>query len=166
MYPETVALILIVIMGFSLIQYYFIVPAGIQPKTNQENINNGYWGLPNSDFDWCEYNYLLTQYIAEPWNSITSLLYVIVAMIGQYYLSLTVPKHIYDNSKDIQFLGWILIAIGCGSTLFHSTLLYKTQLVDELPMYYLVSYASVILFTRYDFKINKNRKLKTKKIIK
>jgi hypothetical protein len=35
--------------------------------------------------------------------------------------------------------------VGVGSTIFHATLLYSSQLLDELPMFYLVLSAAFIL---------------------
>ena len=58
---------------------------------------------------------------------------------------------------DIKFLGFVLICIGIGSTLFHATLLYEAQLLDELPMHWLVSYASILLYTRNDWKVKVQR---------
>ncbi|MEC7934119.1 MAG: ceramidase domain-containing protein, partial [Pseudomonadota bacterium] len=38
---------------------------------------SGYWPAPTADFDWCELNYVYTPYIAELWNSVTSLLFLV-----------------------------------------------------------------------------------------
>lgn len=35
--------------------------------------------------------------------------------------------------------------VGLGSILFHATLLYETQLTDELPMVYVASYFLAVL---------------------
>ena len=36
--------------------------------------------------------------------------------------------------------------VGIGSFIFHATLLFEAQLMDELPMIYVSSYCSLILF--------------------
>ena len=36
--------------------------------------------------------------------------------------------------------------VGIGSFIFHATLLFEAQLMDELPMIYVASYCTAILF--------------------
>ena len=155
MYPQTVVLSLILIMSLTVIQYFLFTPSGIQNNNNNNNNNNfefeGYWSPMTGDFDWCEYNYLLTKYIAEPWNTFTSIIYCIVSIISIYFISIYIPSSIY--TKDIKFCAFLLCLIGIGSTLFHATLLYKHQLCDEMPMQWLVCYASVMFYTRNDYKL-------------
>lgn len=88
----------------------------------------GYWGNPTASEDWCEYNYVRSFYIAEYWNSITSLTHCILAAYG---LALA-----FKQNWKRRFL-FPLIAfffVGVGSIAFHGTLTFSGQAVDELSM--------------------------------
>lgn len=87
-----------------------------------------FWGPPSATIDWCEENYLFTPYIAEVVNAFTNIGFVLLA-----------THHIYSTFKNR--LGWMYIfislgfaSVGLGSFMFHSTLLYEHQMMDELPM--------------------------------
>lgn len=88
----------------------------------------GYWGEPTSTLDWCEENYIVTQYIAEFWNTLSNLAMIVPSFAGLYYA--------FRNNLERRFmLCFISLAlVGCGSWNFHMTLLYEMQLFDELPM--------------------------------
>jgi dihydroceramidase len=94
------------------------------PKTSFEP----YWGAPSATIDWCEENYLFSPYIAEIVNALTNIGFVLLAI-----------HHIYSTFKNDH--GWMYIfislgfaSVGIGSFMFHSTLWYEHQLMDELPM--------------------------------
>jgi len=89
-----------------------------------------YWGKPTASIDWCEPNYIVSPYIAEFWNSISSLWLCVLAIFGLYVSKLDS----LDRRVPIAYLG--LCIVGIGSTAFHATLLYEHQLLDELPMIY------------------------------
>lgn len=87
-----------------------------------------YWGPPSATIDWCEENYLFTPYIAELINSLTNIGFILLAI-----------HHIYSTFKNKHGLLYIFISlgfasVGIGSFMFHSTLWYEHQLMDELPM--------------------------------
>ena len=91
-----------------------------------------------STVDWCEQNYILSEYVAEYWNTLTGLCLILSGVL--YY------KNNYDwiqkNSRyKISFvkISAILVFVGIGTMLFHSTLYYPFQLLDELPMILLVN---------------------------
>lgn len=42
----------------------------------------GYWGPQTSTIEWCEENYAVSPYIAEFWNTISSLVMAYVAIAG------------------------------------------------------------------------------------
>ena len=74
------SIVLFLLVGSCCLSYYWIIPEAIgHGKTI--NDNDGYWGLPTGEFNWCEYNYTWSYYISEPFNAISSLLYVIGSMI-------------------------------------------------------------------------------------
>lgn len=97
---------------------------------------SGYWGPVTSTIDWCEENYVFSPYIAEMVNSLTNLIFVILAL-----------QHLYSAIKNNH--GWLYVFtsigfgfVGFGSFLFHMSLRYEYQMMDELPMVY----ATAILF--------------------
>ena len=90
---------------------------------------HGYWGPVTSNIDWCESNYEVTYYIAEFWNTLTTVAMILPPIIGA--LSSFTKMHV-----ELRYLMpfFMLIVVGLGSGLFHMTLLYEMQLMDELPM--------------------------------
>ncbi|RMC07514.1 hypothetical protein DUI87_16988 [Hirundo rustica rustica] len=116
---------------------------------------DGYWGSPTSTLEWCEENYAVSYYIAEFWNTVSNLIFILPPIYGAIqtykdglekrylaaYLCLTaciscmylkiLPVCYYaDDSFDL------FSAVGLGSWCFHMTLKYEMQLLDELPMIY------------------------------
>jgi dihydroceramidase len=92
----------------------------------------GFWGMPTSTVDWCEANYAVTPFICEFFNTISSLAMIVAGGLGAF-----VHRRVFDR--------WMLAAFGClgvvglGSVAFHATLRFEFQLLDELPMLYLVT---------------------------
>lgn len=96
---------------------------------NNDQSMNGYWGPVTSTIDWCESNYVVTYYIAEFWNSLSNLFFIVPPLIvcAKLWSSPRVDK--------IYLLSLIYMAFtGLGSIAFHSTLKYEMQLWDELSM--------------------------------
>ncbi|CAD1812966.1 Ceramidase family protein [Candida parapsilosis] len=91
---------------------------------------NGYWGIPTSTIDWCEENYVVSTYIAEAINTTTNAFFMCLAVFAIYQA--------FHNHLEKRFMwtsaGFFLV--GLGSWLFHMTLKYHFQLLDELPMIY------------------------------
>ena len=88
----------------------------------------GYWGKPTATLDWCEKNYLVTYYIAEFWNTITNLSMIIPPIYG--------IMNAYEQGIERRYriCYALLLLTGIGSWMFHMTLLFNMQLLDELPM--------------------------------
>lgn len=90
----------------------------------------GYWGIPTSTIDWCEENYVVSPYMAEALNTVTNAGFIAVAIYAIYQC--------IRNKQEKRFIftacGFLLV--GIGSWLFHMTLKYEYQLLDELPMLY------------------------------
>ncbi|KAI9449843.1 ceramidase [Russula earlei] len=101
--------------------------------------NSGYWGPVTSTLDWCEVNYQFSHYVAEISNTFSNLFFILISLYGAY-LS-------YKESLPARYLvGFAGCAlVGLGSSFFHATLLYETQLMDELPMIYVASYLLAVL---------------------
>eukprot|EP01084_Bolivina_argentea_P246120 411954_1 len=146
MRPSTVVISLCCMLTITTTSYYFYVPSALVEDNNAKNLS-GYWGEPNSDFDWCEANYHFSYYIAEPWNTITGVTYILVGTILYlYYKQLTTAHNI--NINHLLTLLLILIPLGLGTCLFHGTLQYEMQLLDEFPMYYFITYGFVLMYER------------------
>lgn len=92
--------------------------------------DRGYWGKITSTIDWCEENYVISPYVAEWSNTMTNGLFVIIALYSMY-CSLR-------NGMEFRFhlVSFGFALVGVGSWLFHMTLQYRYQLLDELPMIY------------------------------
>lgn len=90
----------------------------------------GYWDSVTSTIDWCEENYVVSPYVAEAMNTISNSVFIILALFA---LS-SVIRNKLETRFAIIALGFMLV--GIGSWLFHMTLKYEFQLLDELPMIY------------------------------
>jgi dihydroceramidase len=90
----------------------------------------GYWGNVTATLDWCEENYSHSHYVAEFYNTFSNLIFLAFAIFGM--------KNCYSEKLEARFY-WTytgLLTVGVGSFLFHGTLQYHYQLLDELPMIY------------------------------
>jgi len=90
----------------------------------------GYWGHRTSAVDWCESNYTWNYYVAEFFNTITSLPAFFLALHGLYL------AYKYGYNKRFFVMNLMMGMVGLGSAAFHGTLLYTGQILDELPMVY------------------------------
>ena len=91
----------------------------------------GVWGIPTASIDWCEQNYAVTRWIAEFWNTLSSLAMVAVGLLG-----LLTRRF----SRGVRLAFGLLVLVGLGSIAFHATLRFGLQMLDELPMLYLVTW--------------------------
>jgi hypothetical protein len=86
----------------------------------------GFWGPISSSIDWCERNYVISQYIAEFWNSMSSFIIILFAFAGMW------------QSRQLEWKYWLfhlsIVFVGLGSICFHGTLTWMGQFGDELPM--------------------------------
>ncbi|KAH3680649.1 hypothetical protein WICMUC_000206 [Wickerhamomyces mucosus] len=92
--------------------------------------HEAHWEDVTSTIDWCEENYVVTSYIAEAINTISNSIFIILALFASYSA--------WKNKLELRFIGISLgfMLVGIGSWLFHMTLKYEFQLLDELPMIY------------------------------
>src|SRR5271169_3042764 len=98
----------------------------------------GFWGTPTSTVDWCELNYAVTPFICEFFNTISSL-----AMIAAGLLGGLLHRRVFDQGILVAF--GLLGVVGVGSIAFHGTLRFELQMLDELPMLYLVTLIAYLL---------------------
>tara|TARA_A100001015_G_C14892693_1_gene673098 strand:+ start:442 stop:1104 length:663 start_codon:yes stop_codon:yes gene_type:complete len=98
----------------------------------------------SSPMRWCETRigdvFIYSSYIIEFWNSVTSLFFCLFGIYGYY-------MHCNMNLDNIPWL--YLFAIGATSTLFHATLSFIGQFLDELSIILLITYC-----LRVYYKIN------------
>lgn len=135
----------------------------------------GYWGNRTATIDWCENNYEVTYYIAEFWNTVSNLILILFPLYGIYWSLKHISfanKYSTNQKKYFKIPTSLLIChfglslVGVGSWMFHMTLLYPMQLLDELPMIFgsgILIYANYeTLLSIYYFK-KKQKRLSNKK---
>lgn len=98
----------------------------------------GFWGTPTSTVDWCELNYVVTPFVCEFFNTVSSL-----AMVTAGVLGITLHRRVFDRGTLWAF--GLLGVVGIGSIAFHGTLKFELQLLDEIPMLYLVTLMAYLL---------------------
>ena len=108
----------------------------------------GYWSPSTSSIDWCERNYVKTKYLAEFWNSISSLSMCFLAIL------LLIQGFIYKIEKRFLCMSIAFGIVGFGSFYFHGTLTFYGQMLDELPMVYSMITCFYILFRMNSFHQN------------
>ena len=91
----------------------------------------GFWGVPTASIDWCEQNYAVVPWVAEFWNTLSSL-----AMVGAGTLGVSTRRF----APGVRVAFALLVGVGLGSVAFHGTLRFGLQMLDELPMLYLVTW--------------------------
>lgn len=76
----------------------------------------GFWGETTATIDWCELNYERSFYVAEFWNTLSNLLFV---LLGLYGLAQS-AKQGFEWRFHACFIG--IMVTGIGSAMFHGTL--------------------------------------------
>ena len=85
-----------------------------------------FWGKPDVSVRFCENKYVVSNYIAEYYNTMSALSYVIVGLL--FY------------KTKLKKLSKIIILLGIGTALLHSTLRFYGQWLDEISMLILSFY--------------------------
>mmetsp|Transcript_62392 Transcript_62392/g.184612 ORF Transcript_62392/g.184612 Transcript_62392/m.184612 type:complete len:357 (-) Transcript_62392:262-1332(-) len=97
-----------------------------------DSLLNRYWEPHTSSIDFCETNYLLTPYVVEPHNVLSSLWGLsLFGLVG-------ILRGNPTNERRFDLAYGVLIIIGLGSAALHGSLHWAFQGADELPMIYLV----------------------------
>jgi dihydroceramidase len=96
----------------------------------------GFWGPPTASIDWCEQNYALLPWVCEAFNTFSSLAMVLAGALG-------LSRQTFAPKVRAAFA--LLVLVGLGSIAFHATLRFGLQMLDELPMLYLVTWMAWIL---------------------
>ena len=79
-----------------------------------------FWGKPDVSVSFCEEKYVVSDYIAEYYNTMSALSYVIVGIL--FYRT------------RLKELSIIMILLGLGTALLHGTLRFYGQWLDEISM--------------------------------
>ncbi|KAL2870528.1 ceramidase [Aspergillus lucknowensis] len=93
-----------------------------------------FWGPQTSYLNFCEEDYVITRYVAEFINTLSS---GVFCLFGLYGLTQLRKKQQASISRAIPYLG--LIGVGVCSAGYHMTLKYHTQMSDELSMHLLTT---------------------------
>ncbi|GMM57512.1 alkaline dihydroceramidase [Maudiozyma humilis] len=110
-----------------------------------EEPQSGFWGNTTAIIDWCEENYVVSHYIAEWSNTLTNFMFILVA---SYFTYGSIRNKL---EKRFIIIGFFFALVGFGSWLFHMTLKFRFQLLDELPMVYATSTPAWSLFCELDW---------------
>lgn len=94
-----------------------------------------FWNITSS-IDWCEENWMYSNYIAEFWNTLSSFSMVISGLYLLYTQnnSTNLMKLKHYKLLNLNLTSIFMIIIGFGSVLFHMTLSRYSQALDEVPM--------------------------------
>lgn len=84
-----------------------------------------------ANIDWCEANYATLDWVAEAWNTFSSIPMSFIALYGFW----RAKQHLKWETRWAMAWG-LLGVVGVGSALFHATLRHMFQAADELPMLY------------------------------
>ena len=79
-----------------------------------------FWGSPDVSVSFCEDKYVVSNYIAEYYNTMSALSYVIVGL--------------FFYKTRLKNLSKIIILLGLGTALLHGTLRFYGQWLDEISM--------------------------------
>ncbi|KAI1350169.1 alkaline dihydroceramidase [Xylaria sp. FL0043] len=101
----------------------------------------GFWGEKTVTLNFCEEDYVMSYYCAEVCNTISNALFLWLGVRGIKGCI----KYGHSPIFFVTFIGYIIV--GCGSTLFHATLKYPMQLVDELAMIYTTCFMAYATFS-------------------
>jgi dihydroceramidase len=126
-------------------------PSDVKHFEPELDTNIGYWSPSTSSIDWCERNYVVTQYIAEFWNCLSSFSMCILG--GILFI-----RGLYNKIETRFLLSSLGFGfVGLGSAYFHGTLTHLGQMADELPMVY-----SMIIWWFILFRMNEFKQIKSK----
>lgn len=101
----------------------------------------------SSPIKWCEGIYQYSDYIAEFWNTITSMSFTIFAIYG-YHIHSKYKFGKLNVSRNLWFLSGL---IGPTSMIFHATLSFFGQFIDEVSVMVYLFYCMKIIHKNTNF---------------
>ena len=92
------------------------------------NRDGGYWGPVTATVDWCEHNYVHSVYIAEFWNTLSNIGFILFGLYGlrMCWLEKLERRFVVVYAS--------IVVVGAGSAAYHCTLTKIGQQGDETPM--------------------------------
>ena len=107
-----------------------------------EEVNNNSL-LTRRGYDWCENNEVVVKGVSEFGNTITCLFYIMYAIYGFYWIyKMNIPHFI---RTQLTILCSLIFFIGVGTGIYHATLTYFGELIDEFSISLFVIYSSYII---------------------
>ncbi|KAF8243157.1 alkaline phytoceramidase [Wilcoxina mikolae CBS 423.85] len=103
-----------------------------------EGVLSSAWEPRTSTINFCELDYYITPYIAEFINTISNLLFLYLAGHGLWHSS--------TGDTVVLWSYGLLGLVGLGSTMFHGSLKFPAQMVDEMAMVYAVATVTYAVF--------------------
>ena len=88
--------------------------------------------------NFCEMDYVYSNMIAEYYNTLSNIPMILLGYYGYYY-------H-YKLHRQVNYRFIVLMIIGVGSFVFHTTMSRFGQLLDEIPMIWLNSFLLFDMF--------------------
>jgi hypothetical protein len=123
MHPGIVLATLGLTLMFTTTIYYVRIPPDLSSGLSNRS-SSGYWGIPNAEFDWCEFNYVTSFYIAEPINSFSMIsFFVVVFRIFKHF------RPVLSTCANANMLLFEIVLVALGSFAFHATLQYRSALI-------------------------------------
>jgi len=113
-------------------------------------MEHGYWGLSTSTVDFCEPNYVYSRYVAEFFNTLSSIPIFLSGVIGIYHCKRE------ELGLEFSICYGMLAVIGMGSVAFHATLLREGQVLDEIPMLWGALMFTYALIQAQDFRLRRS----------
>ena len=103
-----------------------------------------YRGWDVASIDFCEENFATSSVVAEPTNTISSLVsFCSCAVAGLMASASPISSPYFSGGTRtptrFRIMHWASLAVGLGSALLHGTLLFALQPMDELPMLYILT---------------------------
>ncbi|QRV94012.1 alkaline ceramidase [Ceratobasidium sp. AG-Ba] len=106
------------------------------PVHRTGQLTHGFWGNHTSTIDWCEGNYVHSRFIAETYNTLSNIPFVVLAIVGA--ISVLRPSRLskpLPHARRFALMHALLALVGAGSFVFHATLKWRAQVMfDEMPM--------------------------------
>ncbi|KAF9971068.1 Alkaline ceramidase 3 [Actinomortierella ambigua] len=103
----------------------------------------GYWSPTTSSVDWCENNYVVSYYIAEFWNSFSSLFIIAIAIAGAYLCPIKEPRLLLICGMGIWLpallIAWLAIATA-GASLTGGSIQFFSFHVSMVSLELMVAY--------------------------
>ncbi|KIV99578.1 uncharacterized protein PV09_08755 [Verruconis gallopava] len=102
-----------------------------------------FWGKQTSAVNFCEEDYIITRYVGEFINTLTSLFYVLYG----YHGIRRCRRQNLGLFSPVNWTYWALVGVGLFSALYHASLKYHTQMGDEMSMHLATGTVFIQVFT-------------------